>query len=492
MVHTSMKKDKSLKITLYHLLFIIIGFVALISFEAKSQTQPKQYFIDSKTGNDQHSGTNPKQAWKSLSKVNNQYFKPGDQVLFKRGGHWQGQLAPQGSGSPKQPITYGAYGKGALPQIAAEGKFRDAVLLKNSSHIVLQYLDISNLDTTVKEQKIGPTGVRILAENSGTISNIRISNLYIHDINGDNKKGSKEGHGIFWDCQGPTPSRIENLTIEHCKLERVDRNGIRGNGTFGFRDNWFPNKNLIIRNCKLEDIGGDGIVIKAFDGALVERNQLFYIRTRAKDNAVGIWPHSSDNTIIQYNEVAYTKNQDWSNDGQSFDIDGNCNNTLIQHNYSHDNEGGFMLVISDAINEKSRMTTNSIIRNNLSINDGNQRKRLFNFALVTDQTHIVGNLFLNNSKDSVKIELVDIEHGVPKNVVFENNIIRYQNGANAVFSKSAQQYDALQWKGNIFKGNIRGKERLQHLSDHASPAQAIDQRQYPFSLLKRLKIEGYH
>lgn len=486
-----MKNNSLLKISraiFYGLLLIIVGLVIPTALQANGRIKPVQYFIDNVNGNDNYLGTSSKQAWKTLIKVNAQIFKPGDEVLFKRGGKWHGQLVPKGSGTKTQPITIGAYGIGALPQIAAEGKFKDAVLLQNISHIILKYLDISNFDPGVKEQKTGPTGVRILAENIGTISNIQLSNLYIHDINGDNKKGSKEGHGIFWDCQGPKPSRIENLLIEYCRLERVDRNGIRGNGTFGFRDNWFPNKNLIIRKCKLEDIGGDGIVIKAFDGALVEHNQLFHIRTRAKDNAVGIWPHSSDNTLIQYNEVAYTKNQDWSNDGQSFDIDGNCNNTIIQNNYSHDNEGGFMLVISDAISAKSRMTTNSIIRNNLSINDGNKRKRLFNFALVTDSTLVSGNIFLNTTKDSVKMELVDIEHGVPKHVVFENNRIQYQQGAMAILTKNPTQYAAITWNGNSFKGNVIGKEKLLNVTDHP-PIKSIDFKKYPFSLLKGLKLK---
>ncbi|KQC00305.1 hypothetical protein AQF98_12510 [Pedobacter sp. Hv1] len=481
---------KMIRLVRYGLLLMVAHLSMSISLLANGVVKPVQYFIDNVNGNDNYLGKSSKQAWKTLAKVNAQVFQPGDQVLFKRGGKWKGQLVPKGSGTKTQAIVFSAYGKGALPQIAAEGKFRDVVLLHNLSNISVKYLDLSNHDPEVKEQKTGPTGVRILAEDIGTISNIQLSNLYIHDINGDNKKGSKEGHGIFWDCQGPKPSRIENLLIEHCRLERVDRNGIRGNGTFGFRDNWFPNKNLIIRNCKLEDIGGDGIVIKAFDGALVEHNQLFHVRTRAKDNAVGIWPHSSDNTVIQYNEVAYTKNQDWSNDGQSFDIDGNCNHTIIQNNYSHDNEGGFMLVISDAINAKSRMTTNSIIRNNLSINDGNKRKRLFNFALVTDSTLVSGNVFLNSTKDSVKMELVDIEHGVPKHVVFENNIIQYQHGATAVLSKSPTQYAAVTWKGNSFKGNIVGKEKLLNVNDRSS-VKPIDLKKYPFSLLEGLKLKIY-
>jgi nitrous oxidase accessory protein NosD len=318
-----------------------------------------------------------------------------------------------------------------------------------------------------------------------------LSGLYIHDINGDNKKGSKEGNGIFWDCRGPKPSNIENLVIENCRLLRVDRNGIRGNGTFAFRNNWFPNKNLVIRGCTLEDIGGDGIVIKAFDGALVERNKLFYTRTRAKDNAVGIWPHSSDNTVIQYNEVAYTKNVNWANDGQSFDIDGNCNHTIIQNNYSHDNEGGFMLVISDAIDEKSRMTTNNIIRNNLSVNDGNNRRRLFNFALVTDHTHVYGNIFYNQSAEPFKMELIDIEHGIPKDIVFEDNLFLYRGGVIGIFTKSAEQYRAVTWENNVFKGNIKGKSNLLQVTEaKATSVSSKNLNEYPWMFLKSLNLKN--
>lgn len=475
--------------------FLFSCLIAVFFFAGGSSTTKAQnliskskYYVDSEYGNDDYSGKSQKLAWKSLRKVNTQTFTPGDRVAFKRGGKWKGQLLPKGSGTKESPIVFTAYGKGDLPAIAAEGQFKDAILLKNISNIALENLDISNYDASVKAQKTGPTGVRILAENIGTISNIRLSNLYVHDINGDNKKGSNEGNGIFWDCQGPKPSNIENLLIENCKVVKVDRNGIRGNGTFAFRDQWFPNKNLIIRGCTLEDIGGDGIVVKAFDGSLVEHNKLFYIRTRAKDNAVGIWPHSSDNTIIQYNEVAFTKNLDWSNDGQSFDIDGNCNNTIIQNNYSHDNDGGFMLVISDAINAKSKMTTNSIIRNNLSINDGNKRKRLFNFALVTDDTQISNNIFYNSGQDSVRMELIDIEHGVPKNVVLEGNIFAYQGLATGVFAKSAKQYAALTWTGNVFKGNISGKDQLLNVKQEPV-IKKKNLKEFPWSFIKVLNIE---
>lgn len=52
----------------------------------------------------------------SLDEVNALDLKPGEKVLFRRGGVWRGQLQPR-SGKPGAPITYGAYGAGAKPAI---------------------------------------------------------------------------------------------------------------------------------------------------------------------------------------------------------------------------------------------------------------------------------------------------------------------------------------------------------------------------------------
>jgi hypothetical protein len=446
------------------------------------------YYVDSKSGNDAFDGVSKSKAWQTLARVNKSTFVAGDSILFLRGGVWSGQLVPSGSGSPAKPVVFSAYGAGALPEIKAEGHFRDVVLIKNAQYIELSYLSLSNLDASVSAQTTGPTGVRILAENTGTLHHIRLNNLYIHDINGDNKKGSFEGTGIFWDCQGPEPSNIEGLTIENCKLERVDRNGIRGNGTFAIRTKWFPNKNLVIRNCVLDDIGGDGIVVKAFDTALIEHNKLFRTRNRAKDNAVAIWPHSSDNVVIQYNEVAYTKNSNWANDGQSFDIDGNSRNTIIQYNYSHDNDGGFMLVISDLINKDNVMTSGNIIRYNLSVNDGLARKRLFNFAGITDSTIVKGNIFYNDAPKFYTIEVADVEGGIPNNTVFEDNYFQYAGKTAAIFTKSPKQYAHFTFKNNHLGGNILGLDNLPVANSNPKSLSRVKKpllksKQYPWMYL---------
>ena len=72
------------------------------------------YHVDASAGNDRNDGISPAAAWRSLQKVNLAELKPGDNVLFKRGEIWRGQLFPQ-SGSEEAPITYGAYGEGAKP-----------------------------------------------------------------------------------------------------------------------------------------------------------------------------------------------------------------------------------------------------------------------------------------------------------------------------------------------------------------------------------------
>lgn len=54
----------------------------------------------------------------SLDDVNGMEIRPGDRVLFKRGGLWRGSLKLKG-GTLSNPVLYGAYGEGAAPVLAA-------------------------------------------------------------------------------------------------------------------------------------------------------------------------------------------------------------------------------------------------------------------------------------------------------------------------------------------------------------------------------------
>jgi len=82
-----------------------------------SQIFATTYYVDATTGNDNNSGTSPATAWKTIAKVNNSYFNPGDSILFKKGEIWRERLSPPSSGSNGNPITFGAYGSGNKPII---------------------------------------------------------------------------------------------------------------------------------------------------------------------------------------------------------------------------------------------------------------------------------------------------------------------------------------------------------------------------------------
>ena len=69
-----------------------------------------KYYV-SENGNDDNDGLTPETAWKTNAKVTNADLKPGDAVLFERGGVFRGGIIG------KEGVTYAAYGEGDKPKI---------------------------------------------------------------------------------------------------------------------------------------------------------------------------------------------------------------------------------------------------------------------------------------------------------------------------------------------------------------------------------------
>lgn len=76
------------------------------------------YYVDNLTGSDSNSGTSPSTAWRTIARVNQASFAPGDRILFKRGGVWREQLTISVAGMPGNPILFDAYGTGSAPVIS--------------------------------------------------------------------------------------------------------------------------------------------------------------------------------------------------------------------------------------------------------------------------------------------------------------------------------------------------------------------------------------
>ena len=166
---------------------------------------------------------------------------------------------------------------------------------------------------------------------------------------------------------------------------------------------------------------------------------------------------------------------------------------IIQHNYSHDNYGGFLLVCNKGSNYKQDNnigTVKTIIRHNISVNDGirpypTKNKGIFSptFHLTgpIEDTHIYDNIIIIPKKQAkVDNTLVEIDNWGgpwPINTLFENNEIYFEESLQV----KLKNIKDLLFKNNKFSKNIK----------NLSPTNNIFGDNKPFDLqqLKRLAMQ---
>ena len=407
---------------------IVIGGAALVIGTARAEV----YYVDAQTGADTNSGTSPDSAWQSLDRVNAQVFQPGDRLLFKAGTHYVGQLKPQGSGAVTEgqpnPICLNSYGEGAMPRIDGNGRHLDALLLRNVEFWEVQNLEITNLGTNRAPWR---TGVRVVTDGFGTMRHIHLRHLFVHDVNGDLRK-EREGCGIYFESRGRNQSHFDDLLIEDCHVVRTDRNGIcQRNGSRA------RSLHVVIRGNLLEDIGGDGIKLWGSNGGLIEGNIVHGGRMRCDDYAAGIWPFDCDDTIIQFNEVSGMKG---TRDGQGFDSDYRCRRSVFQYNYSHDNDGGFMLICTPG----NSYNEDTIVRYNISQNDGVNSARVFHISGATNTKIYNNTIYIGPKQDLPLLLFSEWDRGNANGTQFYNNIFyvdgrvtyRWDKSTNTVFQSN--------------------------------------------------------
>lgn len=392
---------------------------SLLALAVACLTAPAaNYFVDSNAGNDANPGTQKTKPWRSLERVNSATLQPGDRVQFAAGSRWAGQLRITARGAPGQPLVFSRYGRGPMPRIDADGRFEDAVRLENAQHVVLRDLEITNVDPDFQGTNSRPRrGVHILAENSGTLTNIVVSDHFIHDVRGTQK--IKHNGGIIFTTRGDrVPSRFDGLRIERNIIWRVDRSGIVAQSSHATRTRWFPSTGVMIRDNWLGDLGGDGITPWATDGCLVEHNIVEGANERAGTYNAGIWPWSTDNTVMRLNRASAVKTL---LDGQGFDSDYNSRNTVIEFNLSHENEGGFLLVCTPGKrNQRENLgNTGTVVRHNISYHD---QARTFHFAGAPENTFVHDNAVYTAPGSDVQLMFTSDWDGWARGVCVSNNL----------------------------------------------------------------------
>ncbi len=413
------------------------------------------YYVEAGHGSDVDSGTTAATAWQSLGRVNRAHLSPGDRVLFHSGEVWHGQLVPTASGSSGKPIIFDRYGSGVLPLVAGDGAVTDAVLLRNVEQIELHHLAVTNHGTGVAVRR----GVDVLLDNYGTAHHIVLADLYVHDVNGTDAQ--KDNGGLLFRTHGDkVPSRFDGLIIERNIVWKVDRSGIVGESSNTARTHWFPSLHVVLKDNYVEDIGGDGIVPWATEGALVSGNVARRCNQRSTQYNAGIWQWSTDNTLLTMNEVSETKG---TRDGEGFDSDYNSRNTHFLHNYSHDNDGGFMLICTPvkrnpAVNIGN---TGTVVRANISRND---KGLLINLS-GADDVLVADNLFLVGQHRNVQLiasswegwsknaRFIDNTFYVDGTLTFGHSLTRSEDGSYTIAPGWGPALN-IQFSGNHYFGKI--------------------------------------
>lgn len=445
-------------------------------FEDDTVREAKTFYVDSEGGNDQSAGTSEKEAWRTLGRIKeHNLFVPGDRILLKCGSVFRGeQLAFQGMGSAEQPIEISSYGEGELPRLEGNGEVENVISLYNQQYIHINSLEITNLDQKYNQnfelngsnnQEKALRAINVSIRDFGTASDIRIEDCYIHDINGNIK--SKWNGGIFFDVKANiqngtltgVPSKYDQILISGCTFERVDRSGIKlissqwcnqwEKNDPGVPVNWYPSTNVVVRDNYMEKIGGDGITVRDTDGALIEHNLVRDCRYQNTGYNVGIWPFEAANTVLQYNEAYETHG---TTDGQGLDCDHASSNSVMQYNYSHNNEGGFMLIMGGYPH------TGATVRYNISQND---RDKTFEFAqgcpkgtmiynntIYSDQLLERGVFFLSNTGAG---------QGVNDTFAF-NNVFHYPEGQKFYGGETQNLTTYMKLYNNAYTGGIEAFE----------------------------------
>jgi Fibronectin type III domain len=440
------------------------------------------YYIDDVNGSDTNDGLSEGQAWQSLDRVNSTTFQPGDAILFKSGGKWTGQLWPKGSGTEGLPITIGKYGDGNLPLIQGEGNVESVVYLFNQEYWEIGHLEITNYSSEPASKP--RRGVHIAAQDYGlesgdtpdlskvsVLNHIKLHDLYIHDVNGEDKKDGGGSAGIQvsvhipglvnnYPVEGSVHQRttFNNVIIENNIVDQVSRSGIIlwndwksreilgediGYGNSKYTP-WTPITNVIIRGNKVSNIGGDGIVPHMTDGALVEYNVVDGFNQTSAGYNVGLWTWDGDNTLYQFNEVSGGVS---TRDGNAFDFDHGSRGIIYQYNYSHDNEGGTLLICADG---RAGGVYDNIFRYNISQNDLYQTFTICGGSNIYN-TQIYNNVFYVG--EGIKNNMLVTQGGNVE--VFLYNNIFYNLGTGGYTKKPSWTYH-----NNAFFGKVPSQSEI--------------------------------
>jgi hypothetical protein len=411
------------------------------------------YYVDAINGDDANNGRSESAPFKTFAPILDLVragMPPKTKVLLRSGCTFTENLVLKNlNGTVTKPFILDKYGGIERPTISVSSG--DAVLIQDDN------MRFRNIRIT---NKTGSRGVCIQAsfKGNGAFCNVEITGCRIEEVNwagnvnveGTNPRdidveaiapgaqfSTKEFGGIvFMPTVTTEPYWCENIFITNNEIRKVCRSGILITGKWGSREpgqglnkydsdsgSWYPNRNIIVQGNDFNYIGGDAVIMMSTTDSYIDHNRCFNANFLGRNGqaSAGLWPYSSSNIVMQYNEVAYTWLAHGSSDGEGLDVDFACKNTLVQYNYVHHNEGGGILLCNNAGGSEHSGT---IIRNNVFYNNkGSYRGSLMTVSGNVSNVDVYNNIILQTAATTNFLLSDDWpKSGKSTNVRFRNNI----------------------------------------------------------------------
>jgi hypothetical protein len=414
------------------------------------QLSALDYHVDADAGDDQRGDGSAAAPWRTLDHVNRATLHPGDRILLRADRVWTDQsLDLAASGIAGKPIVIDRYGEGADPVINF-GNTSNAqaeawgVRLRNCSHVEVNHLAITS--GRFAESKLR-NGVWVLAEGvDQTLRHIHLKSIRVFEVFGNSRRSG----GINFHVRGTSADpegTFDDILIEGCTVDNVSDTGIQLMtdallGPTSWKHQYDAFTGVLIRHCRVLNVNRDGILVRASPRALLEHNVVGlagYLRGDLQgmpylpeiDVIAALWPYYCDGVIMRYNEAYGTRLL--KADGQAWDFDVGVTNSVYEYNYSHDNEGGVLLVMHG--------TANNIFRHNLSVND---RGPLMD--IQGDGTLVHDNTFYRGPGIAPQDFFSGQMRVGPRTIHYRGN--RFVNLAGAPYFNSP----AATYEGNMFVG----------------------------------------
>jgi hypothetical protein len=408
----------------------------------EDRTLMSTYYV-SPSGSDSNSGTSVSAPWKSTGKVSGTHLNPGDHVLFQGGQTFYGSLTLYNDGgSSSNPIVIGSYGSGQAT--INSGKATGAWSL-NTTGITFDNLNFVGSPGNILSQD----GIRLENDTGNTVR----SGFTVEDCN---ISGYAEAGIVFG--SDSSSEGLNDVTITNNNVYNNEENGIES-----YSVTTESNTNVYIAYNSVHNnygdgkslVTGNGITLQGLNGATVQYNAAYDNGLTGGSGNVGIWCYLSNDVLFQFNQ-SYGNVTRTGTDGDGFDFDNDTSNSIMQYNFSANNDGsGFMFSQWASDNR----FTGNIIRYNISQNNGRRNNysgidvwgQVKNCQIYNNTVYITPGV--SGSSQALRISNITLSSSIkPSNLTIVGNIFQTTGGTTLVYgyAPAIDGASGIDFAGNVY------------------------------------------